>query len=474
MTPAQQALLAFRGQTFAVILGTVFLFVGLAALALAIVRRRHHVGLLIWFGVFSGLYGLRLLAETGLGFALLPISWWDARPFVIAIITYLIFIPALLFWLELSIGNFRRVIRVAVGAAITFAVVAIGVVLVTHNPFALFSANGVFAIVMMLLLGVVNAVPAWARKCLSDPSPVLAAGSIVLAVVALVNNILPFVVSGRLPNLGGIEALAFGVFVFSLAYVAAQRMTSTERKLVEIESELAIAREIQQSILPTSVPQLKQLRVAASYLPMAAVAGDFYEFIDIDDKHAGFLVADVSGHGVPAALIASMLKVAMHSAAEHASAPADLMSELNRVLSQELRGQFVTAAYLYVDLQERRAMYSAAGHPPLMHWNARSASLEKIESNGLLFGVLKETPYPAHELRFNVGDRFLLYTDGLVEAENQGGEAFGQRRLLQLVSANASLPASGLTALLLKELAAWQGSSGVQQDDVTLIIVDVL
>src|SRR5581483_5657770 len=117
-------------------------------------------------------------------------------------------------------------------------------------------------------------------------------------------------------------------------------------------------------------------RVAASYLPMAAVAGDFYEFIDIDEKHAGFLVADVSGHGVPAALIASMIKVAMHSASAHAGSPSALMGDLNRILSQQLRGQFVTAPYLHIDLHERRATYSAAGHPPLLYWNARESKLE--------------------------------------------------------------------------------------------------
>lgn len=472
MTPADQALLAFRGQTLAVILGAIFLFVGAAALVLAVIRSRRRIGLLVWFGFFSGLYGIRLLAETDLGFALLPPSSWGARPFLIAVITYLIFIPALMFWLELSIGMFRRVIQAAVTAAVLFAMVAIAAVFASWNPRVADRANSEFAIAMMLLLAAVNAVPSWARKCFSHPSPVLAAGSIVLAAVALLNNLGAFF--SRFANFNRLEPVAFGAFVFSLGYVAAQSISSTERRLVEIESELAVAREIQQSILPTSVPHLPHVRVVASYLPMAEVAGDFYEFIDLDEKHAGFLVADVSGHGVPAALIASMIKVAMHSAAEHAVSPAKLMADLNRVLSQQLRGQFVTAAYLYLDLHERRARYSAAGHPPLFFWNAKTSKLEKIESNGLLFGVLRDADYPAREIDFCSGDRFLLYTDGLIEAENQDGEPFGEHRLLDLLAANTALAASELSALLLKELGVWQGSSGVQQDDVTLIVVDLL
>src|SRR5581483_7523927 len=242
MPPAQQALIALRGETAGIILGAIFFFIGVAALVLAAIRRRRSVGLLVWFGAFSGLYGLRMLAQAPRGFALLPVSWGGARPFVIAIITYIIFIPALLFWLELSIGRFRRVIQAAVVAAIVFAIVAIGAVFATGDPMVVMGANSEFAIAMMLLLGVVNAVPAWARWCLWNPSPVLAVGSIVLAAVALLNNVgnlLPVLFDFR-----PLEPVAFGVFVFSLGYVAAQRMTSTERRLVEIESELAIAREI--------------------------------------------------------------------------------------------------------------------------------------------------------------------------------------------------------------------------------------
>jgi len=471
MNPDQQAFLALRGQTAGIMLGSIFLFVGIAALILAALRRREQIGLLVWFGSFSGLYGLRMLAQSRAAFSILPQSAWDSRPYVIAVITYIIFVPALLFWHELSKGAFRRVIQVAVFCAIAFAVVAVVGILVTHAPFSFFTPNAEFAIAMMVLLAVVNAVPQWAHKCLRESSPILVAGTLVLAFVALANNLGNFF---PLPNFNSFEPLAFAVFVFSLGYVAAQRVFSTERRLVAIESELAIAREIQQSILPTDVPQLKQLRVAACYLPMASVAGDFYEFIDLDEHHAGFLVADVSGHGVPAALIASMLKVAMHSASSHAAAPSELIAGLNRILSQQLRGQFVTAAYLYIDLQNQRAVYSAAGHPPLLYWNSKLSQLEKIESNGLLFGVLSEAEYPMYELQFNSRDRLLLYTDGLIEAENASGEAFGDHRLAEILAAQSQSPAQALQSSILDDFARWQPQSGTQQDDVTLIIIDLL
>jgi len=124
-------------------------------------------------------------------------------------------------------------------------------------------------------------------------------------------------------------------------------------------------------------------------------------------------------------------------------------------------------------LELHKARYSAAGHPPLLYWNSPAARLERIESNGLLFGVLPETAYPVRELALNPGDRFLLYTDGLVEAEDASGTPFGDQRLPELLSAHRSLSATDLSAILLDEFTRWQPASTTQQDDVTLIVIDV-
>jgi phosphoserine phosphatase RsbU/P len=103
-------------------------------------------------------------------------------------------------------------------------------------------------------------------------------------------------------------SVVFAVLLFSFGYIGIQIALASEHRLLSIENELAVARDIQASILPGSSPELKKLRVAAAYRPMTAVAGDFYEFISVDPDRTGFLVADVTGHGVPAALIAAMIK----------------------------------------------------------------------------------------------------------------------------------------------------------------------
>lgn len=204
---------------------------------------------------------------------------------------------------------------------------------------------------------------------------------------------------------------------------------------------------------------------------MTAVAGDFYEFIPVDDKHVGFLIADVTGHGVPAALIASMIKMATQSVIPYAAEPREVLRGLNRMLFPQLHEQLVSAAYLWLDAENRQALYSAAGHPPLLRW--REGKLERIESNGLLFGVIADTDYPVHRLPIRPGDRLLLYTDGVVEPENALGDSFGDVRLEGVIRENQDRPPGELSEKLLSEIRNWQPVSASQEDDITLIVVDV-
>src|SRR5437763_3250385 len=142
---------------------------------------------------------------------------------------------------------------------------------------------------------------------------------------------------------------------------------------------------------------LTGLDIAARYLPMSAVAGDFYDFLFIDEKRIGILIADVTGHGIPAALIASMLKVAFAAQAHHANDPACVLAGLNRALCGKFEEHFVTAAYLFIDLENCLLRYSAAGHPPLMLASRTSGAVREIEQNGLMLGLFPEATYSSLE-----------------------------------------------------------------------------
>src|SRR6516165_8236441 len=246
------------------------------------------------------------------------------------------------------------------------------------------------------------------------------------------------------------------------------------RQLLEINSEFEMAREIQLSILPHEIPKIGGLEIAARYIPMSSVAGDFYDFIIVDEKHLGILIADVSGHGLPSALIASMLQSAFAAQSAHASDPVRVLSELNRALFGKFRSHFVTAAYIFLDLEKSSVNYAGAGHPPLLLWRKSSGSVVEVLENGIFLGPFHNSTYSAVPLSLEAGDRIILYTDGIVEAKNSSREEFGMERLKEMVEENHALPADRFADAVLDGVACWSEtiSGPSQSDDITLLAID--
>src|SRR3954453_827683 len=170
------------------------------------------------------------------------------------------------------------------------------------------------------------------------------------------------------------------------------------QQLLTIQKELETARLIQLSILPENVPQIDGLDIAARYIPMTSVAGDFYDFIGVDKKHIGILVADVSGHGMPAALIASMLKIALAAESSHAAHPEQVLLGLNHALCGKFQHHYVTAAYAYFDMEKGTLTYAGAGHPPLLVWGPSREGVQDLIENGLFLGKFDFATYTSIEL----------------------------------------------------------------------------
>jgi phosphoserine phosphatase RsbU/P len=246
------------------------------------------------------------------------------------------------------------------------------------------------------------------------------------------------------------------------------------RQLVEINTELEMARQIQLSILPSSTPKITGLDIVARYIPMTSVAGDFYDFIVVDERHIGILIADVSGHGLPAALIASMLQVALTAQARHVSEPGKVLAGLNQALCGKFQHNFVTAAYVYVDLEKNIMNYGGAGHPPLLLWRKSTGSASELLENGLVMGQFEEATYDSLQVPIEPGDRFFLYTDGILETCNPAQEEFGTDRFMNFMENNNKLPAGPFADALLLELARWleQPPGEGHKDDISLLAVD--
>jgi phosphoserine phosphatase RsbU/P len=246
------------------------------------------------------------------------------------------------------------------------------------------------------------------------------------------------------------------------------------KQLVEINTELEMARQIQLSILPSSTPKIAGMEIVARYIPMTSVAGDFYDFIVVDANHIGILIADVSGHGLPAALIASMLQVALTAQVRHASEPGKVLAGLNQALCGKFQHNFVTAAYVYVDLEKNVMTYGGAGHPPVLLCRKSSGRASQLLENGLVLGQFEEATYDSLQVQIEAGDRFVLYTDGILETSNPADEEFGTERFMQFMETRKTLAAGPFADALLLELARWleQPPGEGHKDDISLLTVD--
>jgi phosphoserine phosphatase RsbU/P len=243
------------------------------------------------------------------------------------------------------------------------------------------------------------------------------------------------------------------------------------QQLQTIQSEMDTARKIQLSILPREMPAIQGLDIAARYLPMTAVAGDFYDFISIDERRVGILVADVSGHGMPAALISSMIKIAFDGQTAYATDPARVLAGLNHALCGKFQEHFITAAYVVVDKEKQSLLYAGAGHPPLIVRDDSANETRDFVENGLFLGLFPEATYTTIEIPFKAGDWGVLYTDGVPEMTDGSEEQFGLDRFKQFLQDNHDLSAGKFVDALLDRLSQWSdlASGREPDDDVTLL-----
>jgi phosphoserine phosphatase RsbU/P len=246
------------------------------------------------------------------------------------------------------------------------------------------------------------------------------------------------------------------------------------QQLAAMRSEMETARQIQLSILPREMPKIAGLDIAARYIPMNEVAGDFYDFIVVDEKRLGAFVGDVSGHGMPAALISSMLKIALAAQTAVASDPALVLSGLNQALCGKFQGHFVTAAYVFIDTEKKTIRYGGAGHPPLVLNDSSNGPAQAIEENGLMLGAFPFATYTSVEVPFHEGMWALLYTDGILEMSNCNGEEYAIDRLKLFAEKHGQLSTDTFVDQLFEELSCWDDrqSGPAREDDLTVLALN--
>jgi sigma-B regulation protein RsbU (phosphoserine phosphatase) len=414
---------------------------------------------LLYLGIGALLYGVRLFVSGSAGYE--HHKWKLVDPLV----SLVIIIPFFLFFVETLGSRWKRFAWWIVG--IYAAVDIFGITnLLLHNLRLLGTTLNLMALISIPVFLIMLFVP---LRSSGRDQTILRVGFVIFMVFAFYTNM---VNAGIISGNPDIEFIGFAVLLGALGYVAASRTQRNEERLLSLNKEMEIARGIQAGLLPEKSFAIAGLTTASRYVPASSVAGDFYDFLP-NDGGLGVLIADVSGHGVPAALSASMVKVAIRAQRDWADDPARVLTGLNSILCGNLQGQFVTAGYLYLDPGRGALTYAGAGHPPLLAWRGRAKKVESMEENGLMLGIFPEGAYKSMTAVLEPGDRFVLYTDGITEAPSSSGEEFGMERFKGFLAEHAGLSALELCDALVKRVAEWCGSSAREQhDDLTLIVVD--
>lgn len=259
------------------------------------------------------------------------------------------------------------------------------------------------------------------------------------------------------------------------AAVAVERArTALERvERRRIEKELAIARDIQRSFLPAKAPDLPGFDLAGASITHDEVGGDYYDFIPVSDARLGLAIADVSGKGIPAALLMAGFRMALLAEIRNEFAIRAVMRKANALMHESTeRDKFVTMFYGVLDWKNRVLIFSNAGHnPPLLM--REDGTTEALHDGGVALGVLPEASYDERPVALRSGDVLVLYTDGVSEAEDAVNAQFGTERLEQVVRAHRGEPAARIVDAVVQAVEQWAGERG-PSDDLTLLVLRVL
>jgi len=250
-----------------------------------------------------------------------------------------------------------------------------------------------------------------------------------------------------------------------------QRIRDYSQEIAREKAELQIAATIQLSFLPRVLPRIEGYGIAAASLPAREVGGDFYDLIDLGDTKTGFVIADVAGKGVPAALFMVLSRTTVRFSMQKTGGVSRAMADANRMISADAdQGMFVTLFFGILDPRSGVFRYANAGHNPPLHYHAATGEITQLRVTGMAIGVDSDQEYGEDAVTLQQGDILVFYTDGVVEAINIQEEAFGEERLHGVIHRSCHLSAAGLLQEMHEQVQVFVGSAP-QFDDITLMVL---
>lgn len=292
--------------------------------------------------------------------------------------------------------------------------------------------------------------------------------------------------SGVLAVANPISGRAFTDTEFSLAKslgeqcaLALQNAEAVSALLMrnKLEFDLRLASSIQRYLLPENLPQTESLEFAVKYLPQQLIGGDFYDFFKLPHGKIGVVIGDVSGKGIPAAILMALCQTKLRYIAMSGKSPAQTLCLLNSEMVHAMRSDmFITIIYLVIDPKSGEARFARAGHePPLLARADSDEAAQPLKSSGMALGMVSEELFDEvmedASFKMNSGDVLVLYTDGLTEAANPEGGEFTAKKLAQTISTLCSRNANDLNDEIIKSVEAFMGPGNKYGDDLTLLTV---
>jgi len=253
-----------------------------------------------------------------------------------------------------------------------------------------------------------------------------------------------------------------------------EALASLKEKDDMIQKQLEIASNIQRSILPGRIDDWNELKFSVRYIAMEKIGGDFYDVYQIKGDKLGVLVADVSGHGIPAALITSMAKISFSSATQQYDSPKRVFQEVNQNILEHIKTQdYMTAFFVVID-DDYNIVYANASHQKAILVHSDEGRVEFLDTNGLFIGAIEEAreTYEEKVTKLRYGDRLLLYTDGIPEAANVDREEYSIERLQDAALKNRHLPLEDFTSFIIEDVQRFKGKAPVE-DDITLLVIEL-
>ncbi|GBF50503.1 two component response regulator sensor histidine kinase/response regulator subunits [Leptospira ryugenii] len=254
--------------------------------------------------------------------------------------------------------------------------------------------------------------------------------------------------------------------------ITLKKAVAEQNRFMAFQNELNVARKLQESILPERAPEVLGIRTEFYYEPMESVGGDFFDFHQISPTELGVIVADVSGHGIPAALVSAMLKIAFSTQFRYAKEPMKLLNQLNHTLIGKTKGAFLTASYIYINLETKELLHSRCGHLPLIIFGKYDTVARTSTPPGKIIGWIPELDLEFDRIPLQSGDRIFLYTDGFTEAISPTKQMLDDERWMQIVKNSMRFDLPGAKKQILEELKSFTGGLP-PEDDMTLVMLEI-